>query len=264
MSRIVSNSGLAPLTYTRDKNYNENRVGKMKPIIGITSFTELNGNDYMISIDDANAVLRAGGLPVALPDLLETSDIDEVAQSIDGLYLSGGYDIDPTLFGEEPHPKLGVIVPSRDAFEILLIQKFLALDKPILGVCRGCQILNIALGGDMYQDIGAQVNHEILQHKQLAPKTHGSHFVDVPRGTLLNRITGSERFKINSRHHQSNRNVPSPLKVSGMASDGIIEAIESETHSFVLAVQWHPESMAPAGDEPSLKIFEAFIGACRR
>ena len=236
----------------------------MKPIIGVTSFTELNGNDYMITMDDANAVLRAGGIPVALPTLLNVSDIDEIVQSLDGLYLTGGYDIDPTLFGEEPHPKLGVIVPSRDAFEIMIVKKFLELDKPILGVCRGCQILNIAVGGDMYQDTGSQVNHDILQHKQLAPKTHGSHFVDVPQGTLLNRITGSERFKINSHHHQSNRFVPAPFRVSGTASDGIIEAIESDTHSFVLAVQWHPESMVSSNDEPSLKIFEAFIGACQK
>ncbi|WP_075619405.1 gamma-glutamyl-gamma-aminobutyrate hydrolase family protein [Paenisporosarcina indica] len=236
----------------------------MKPIIGVTSFTELNGTDYMITVDDANAVLQAGGLPVALPNLLDISDIDEIVQSIDGLYLTGGYDIDPTLFGEEPHPKLGNIVPSRDAFELMLIRKFLELDKPILGVCRGCQILNIAVGGDMYQDTGSQVDHDILQHRQLAPKTHGSHFVDVPKGTLLHQITGSERFKINSRHHQSNRYVPTPFRVSGTASDGVIEAIESEAHSFVLAVQWHPESMATGGDAPSLKIFEAFVGACRK
>jgi len=236
----------------------------MKPIIGVTSFQELNGSNYMISIDDEHAILRAGGMPVMLPTLENESDIEEVAQSIDGLYLTGGYDIDPTLFGEEPHPKLGVIIPSRDHFELKIIRKLLELDKPILGVCRGAQVLNIAVGGDMYQDIGAQVDHELLQHKQLAPKTHGSHFIDVPKGTLLNRITGLERFKVNSRHHQANRNVPSPLRVSGIASDGIIEAIESEAHSFVIAVQWHPESMAVGGDEPSLKMFEAFVEASRK
>ena len=236
----------------------------MKPLIGITSFQELNGANNMISVDDEHAILRAGGMPMMLPTLENDADIEEIVQSIDGLYLTGGYDIDPTLFGEEPHPKLGVIVPLRDAFEIKIVRKFLELDKPVFGVCRGCQILNIAVGGDMYQDMESQVGHELLQHKQLAPKTHGSHFIDVPRGTLLHQVTGSERFKVNSRHHQSNRNVPSPLRVSGIASDGIIEAIESEKHSFVLAVQWHPESMAVGGDEPSLKMFEAFIKASRK
>jgi putative glutamine amidotransferase len=235
----------------------------MKPIIGVTSSIELDGDYYMSAIDNSNAIIRAGGIPVLLPIFEKESDIEEIVQSIDGLFLSGGYDIDPTLFGEEPHPDLGVIVPARDAFELMISRKFLSLDKPILGVCRGCQILNIAVGGDMYQDISAQVKHDILQHKQLAPKNHGTHFVEVPRGSLLNKITESERFKVNSRHHQANRTVLSPFRVSGSASDGVIEAIESETHSFVLGVQWHPENMANGGDEISLKIFKRFIEACQ-
>lgn len=224
---------------------------------------ELEGDYYMSTVDNANAILRAGGIPVMLPILEKAKDIEEIVQSIDGLLLSGGYDIDPTLFGEEPHPNLGVIVRARDTFELTLTRQLLALDKPILGVCRGCQILNIAVGGDMYQDISAQIKHDILQHKQLAPKAHGSHFVDVSRGSLLSKITGSERFKVNSRHHQANRAVQSPFRVSGSASDGVIEAIESEAHSFVLGVQWHPENMAIDGDETSIKIFEGFVEACR-
>jgi len=236
----------------------------MKPIIGVTSHMELEGNHYMISTDSANVILRAGGIPLMLPNLEDIYDVDEIAASIDGLFLTGGYDIDPTLFGEEPRPYLGVIVPTRDAFELMLIRKFLLLDKPILAVCRGCQILNIAVGGDMYQDIGSQIKQDILQHKQLAPKAHGSHFVDVRGGTLLQLVTGSNRFKVNSRHHQANRTVPSPFLVSGYASDGVIEAIESEEHAFVLGVQWHPENMAINGDEPSMKIFKKFVLACKK
>lgn len=239
-------------------------MGEAKPIIGVTSYMELDGNHYMISIDSANVILQAGGIPLMLPNLEDIRDVEEIAASIDGLFLTGGYDIDPTLFGEEPQPYLGVIVPTRDAFELMLIRRFLSLDKPILGVCRGCQILNIAVGGDMYQDIGSQIKHDILQHKQIAPKSHGSHFVDVAGGTLLQLVTGSNRFKVNSRHHQANRNVPSPFRVSGYASDGVIEAIESEEHSFVLGVQWHPENMAITNDEPSLKIFEKFVLACKK
>jgi putative glutamine amidotransferase len=165
----------------REENLNENGVVKMKPTIGVTTSMELEGGHYSSSIDNANAILRAGGIPVMLPILEEATDIEEIIHSIDGLFLSGGYDIDPTLFGEEPHPNLGVIIPARDAFELMLTRQLLALDKPVLGVCRGCQIINIAMGGDMYQDISAQVKHEILQHKQLAPKDHGTHFVDVSR-----------------------------------------------------------------------------------
>ena len=225
---------------------------------------ELEGKDYTVSLDNAHAVLQAGGIPVMLPYIEDEPDIDELIKTLDGLYLTGGDDIDPTLFGEEPLPNLGVILPSRDAFELKLIQKFLSLDKPILAVCRGCQILNIAVGGDMYQDIGSQVKEQILQHQQRAPKSHGSHFVEVPEGTLLHQISGSKRFKVNSRHHQANRTVPSPFRVSGVSSDGIVEAIESKTHTFVLGVQWHPENMVLAGDEPSLKIYEKFIKACQK
>lgn len=235
----------------------------MKPIIGVTASLELGRDYYGIELADTEAILAAGGLPVMLPHLIEEADLDEIAEHIDGLFLAGGYDIDPTLFGEEPHPNLGVIIPSRDAFELALAKKVLAMNKPILGVCRGAQILNIAVGGDMYQDITTQAKDDLLQHQQKAPKFHGSHFVDVTEGSLLNRLTGKTRIKANSRHHQANRLVPAPFVVSGKASDGIIEAVESNQHHFVLGVQWHPENMARAGDSASHQIFSGFVEACK-
>jgi len=235
----------------------------MKPIIGVTASLELGRDDYGIELADTEAILAAGGLPVMLPHLVEEADLDEIAEHIDGLFLAGGYDIDPTLFGEEPHPNLGVIIPSRDAFELALAKKVLAMNKPILGVCRGAQILNIAVGGDMYQDITTQVKGDLLQHQQKAPKFHGSHFVDVTEGSLLNRLTGKTRIKVNSRHHQANRLVPAPFVISGKASDGIVEAVESTHHHFVLGVQWHPENMARASDSASVQIFSGFVEACK-
>jgi len=235
----------------------------MKPIIGVTASLELGRDDYGIELADTEAILAAGGLPVMLPHLVEEADLDEIAEHIDGLFLAGGYDIDPTLFGEEPHPNLGVIIPSRDAFELALAKKVLAMNKPILGVCRGAQILNIAVGGDMYQDITTQVKGDLLQHQQKAPKFHGSHFVDVTEGSLLNRLTGKTRIKVNSRHHQANRLVPAPFVISGKASDGIVEAVESMHHHFVLGVQWHPENMARASDSASVQIFSGFVEACK-
>lgn len=235
----------------------------MKPIIGLTASQELGREEYGIQLADAEAILAAGGLPIMLPHLLEEADIDEIAEHIDGLFLAGGYDIDPTLFDEEPHPNLGVIIPSRDAFELALAKKVLNMNKPILGVCRGAQILNIAVGGDMYQDIITQAKGDLLQHQQKAPKFHGSHFIDATEGSLLHRLTGQQRLKVNSRHHQANRHVPEPFIVSGVSSDSIVEAIESKQHPFALGVQWHPENMARAGDAASLGIFAGFIEACR-
>lgn len=234
----------------------------MKPTIGITASKELGKEHYVIQQADTEAIVQAGGLPVMLPHLLADKEIDQIAERLDGLYAAGGNDVDPTLFGEEPHPGLGTVIPSRDAFELALIHKMLELNKPILAICRGTQILNVAVGGDMYQDLSTQKEGDLLQHQQKAPKFHGLHFVDIPEGSLLHRLVGVTRLKVNSRHHQANRTVPASFLISGTASDGVIEAIESKEHHFVLGLQWHPENMAVAGDGPSRAIFNGFVNAC--
>lgn len=234
----------------------------MKALIGVTSSMDINEERYMVDSDNINGITRAGGTPIMLPNPTTEEDINQIAETIDGLYATGGGDIDPTLFGEEPHPNLGIIIPSRDVFEILLIKKMLEMGKPVLAICRGCQILNIAVGGDMYQDIYAQIDRDLLQHAQKAPKGHGSHFVQVLEGSLLHRLAGVDTLKVNTYHHQANRKVIDPFVVSGKANDGVIEAIESKEHSFVLGLQWHPEKMAPANDDASLKIFRGFVGSC--
>lgn len=223
---------------------------------------EVDQLHYAVANRNVEAILRAGGMPVMLPYVLEERDVEQIANQIDGLYATGGYDIDPTLFGEEPHPNLGTIIPARDQSEILLMTKLLEMGKPILGVCRGAQTLNIAAGGDMYQDIYAQINQELLQHSQKAPRDHGSHFVYVSQGSLLHKLTGSEKFRVNSLHHQANRDVSGSFRISGKASDGVVEAVESKEHPFALGLQWHPEAMAATDDVASLNIYEGFIAAC--
>ncbi|MFZ3577004.1 gamma-glutamyl-gamma-aminobutyrate hydrolase family protein [Virgibacillus sp. DJP39] len=236
----------------------------MNPLIGVTTSMELNVDKYMVNADDINAITYAGGTPFMLPNLRDEEMITQFANTIDGLYATGGYDIDPTLFGEEPHPNLGTIIPARDAFEILLIKKMLEMGKPILAVCRGCQVLNIAGGGDMYQDIYSQIDRDLLQHQQKAPKEHGSHFVTVLKDSLLHHLTGMEKLKVNSMHHQTNRKVVNPFIVSGTANDGIIEAIEGTGDTFILGLQWHPEKMIASGDKASINIFKGFMKACGR
>lgn len=234
----------------------------MKPIIGITSSMELDQKKYMVNENNVRAIHQAGGIPLLLPYITGDNDIDQMVQQIDGLYLPGGYDIDPTLFGEEPHPKLGTIIPKRDKFEFSLIEKVLEKGKPILGVCRGSQILNIVVGGDMYQDIYGQIHTPLFQHSQRSPLQHGSHFVNVLEDSLLAKLVGVTELRVNSFHHQANRKIPSNFLASGVANDGIIEAIESKEHPFVLGVQWHPESMLQVNDEASEKIYKGFITAC--
>ncbi|GAB3800171.1 gamma-glutamyl-gamma-aminobutyrate hydrolase family protein [Virgibacillus kimchii] len=233
----------------------------MKPVIGLTASMEMDQSVYSVTNRNVKAILRAGGMPVLLPYFLEEEDVEQIAGQIDGLYATGGYDIDPTLFGEEPHPDLGTIIPARDHSEIKLMKKLMGMKKPILGVCRGSQTLNIAAGGDMYQDIYAQMDQELLQHRQKAPMEHMSHYVYVEKDSLLYQITGEEKFKVNSYHHQANRNVPKGFQISGTSSDGVVEAVESRELPFVLGLQWHPEATATINDQPSLKIYKAFINA---
>ncbi|WP_339229414.1 gamma-glutamyl-gamma-aminobutyrate hydrolase family protein [Oceanobacillus sp. FSL K6-2867] len=234
----------------------------MKPIIGVTASMETDRAYYSTANRNVKAIIRTGGIPVILPYIIEEGDVAEIVNRLDGLYATGGGDIDPILFGEEPHPKLGLIIPERDRSEFNLIQKMLDKKKPILGVCRGSQILNIAAGGDMYQDIYSQIDKQLLQHSQEAPFDYGSHFVDVEKDSLLHKLTGEDKLRVNSYHHQANRMVTEEFQVSGTASDGVIEAIESKIHPFALGLQWHPEGMAEVNDEASLKIYAGFITAC--
>ncbi|MFC2949487.1 gamma-glutamyl-gamma-aminobutyrate hydrolase family protein [Virgibacillus sediminis] len=236
----------------------------MKPVIGVTSSMEVDQSHYSVTQRNIKAIIRAGGLPVILPYFLDDEDVKEIADKIDGLYATGGYDIDPTIFGEEPHRELGTIIPERDQSEMAVIKKMLETGKPVLGVCRGAQILNIATGGDMYQDIYTQMDKELLQHSQKAPFSHASHFVNVLEGSLLHRLTGSVQLKVNSLHHQANRNVSGDFQISGTATDGVVEAVESKSHRFALGLQWHPEAMAERGDQASLEIYEAFMEECAK
>ncbi|MFT4412272.1 gamma-glutamyl-gamma-aminobutyrate hydrolase family protein [Fredinandcohnia humi] len=231
-----------------------------KPIIGVTSHVELD-HKHSLANDYLQAIIQAGGIPVILPIGID-EDISQIVDIIDGLVVTGGGDIDPTLFGEEPHPKLGTISPGRDSLEIAIINKMLMENKPILAICRGIQILNIAVGGDMYQDIYSQTENELLQHSQKATRYHLAHFVKAKENSLLANIAGEAQFKVNTYHHQAVRHIPLPLTVSGVASDGIIEAIESTEHTFVLGVQWHPEALAVNGNDVAIRIFTRFIESC--
>lgn len=203
----------------------------------------------------SESVVKAGGIPILLPSE-GAGHIKTLVTKIDGLLLTGGGDIDPALFGEEPHPHLGNVTPERDRFEISIVQAMLPLNKPILGICRGMQVINVAAGGKVYQDIYRQCQGPFIQHSQQASVHHASHFIQLEKGSLLQKMIGETQVKVNSFHHQAVKDVPFPFKVSGRSSDGVIEAIESSTHPFVVGVQWHPETLK---DASSLKLFAEFI-----
>lgn len=230
----------------------------MKPIIGISP--SIDGEKMFLQRDYVDAVYRAGGIPFVLSLTSETEDILNLVTDLDGLLLSGGEDVDPIYFHEEPLPGLGEVSPERDHFEITLSRSFLKANKPILAICRGCQVLNIAAGGDIYQDLPSQ-RKGLIQHIQRAPKSHATHQIQVVEGSLLYQIVGSQTYRVNSFHHQAVRRVASPFFVTATAVDGVIEAFESKEHTFVLGVQWHPEGMAQR-ESVAQQFFNFFVSAC--
>lgn len=232
----------------------------MNPVIGVTPTISENNDRYIVSRNNCRAIEWAGGTPFILPYI---DAVEVIAAQIDGLYVTGGNDIDPAYYGEQPMEGLGRLDPTRDQFEVALIQAMLTLGKPVLGVCRGAQILNVVLGGTMYQDIASQVTNATIQHRQQAPAGHPFHDVEITKDSLLFRITGETSIRVNSRHHQANKEPGEGLVFSGFSSDGIVEAVESTTHPFVLGVQWHPEDLLQDGvDVVSGKIYTSFIQAC--
>lgn len=230
------------------------------PIIAITCERFEEGRVEGAPVAYAAAVAAAGGTPVLLP-VQDMERLHPLIEHIHGLLLPGGYDLDPLFFGQEPRPGLGRVTPERDAFELALVQIFTSLGRPILGICRGLQLLAVARGGSLHQDIASE-RRGALKHRQEAPRWWGSHGVRLVPGTRLAAILGVEALRVNSFHHQAvEEPLPAPLVVGARAPDGVVEAFEDPSHPFFLAVQWHPEEMAER-DPWSRRLFEAFVAAC--
>jgi putative glutamine amidotransferase len=182
-----------------------------------------------------NAVARAGGRPLLVPPSEEA--IEETLDALDGLLFSGGSDIEPTIYGAEPHPSVNGTRPDRDRAELGLMEAALARDMPILAVCRGMEVLNIARGGDLVQHLPDVVGHEDHKH---TPGVFGDHEVDLKEGSRLCRLLG-ERAPVKSHHHQGVGRLGKSLVETAWAEDGTIEGIEDPSRRFALGVLWHPE-----------------------
>jgi putative glutamine amidotransferase len=220
-----------------------------KPIIGITTNTmmvetgSLAGLErYFASHDYVKSVLKAGGVPVLLPDVGDEQDIKAHVKAVDGIVFSGGTDVDPLLFQEEPVEKMGPMLPARDHYEIALAQLAVKAGKPILGICRGPQVINVAFGGSLHQDVTMSEGWYV-KHSQNAQGNVASHTVSIIPNTRLYNILGSELLVVNSFHHQAVKDIAPGFVAAAWSKDGIIEAIEMPGDLFVVAVQWHPELM---------------------
>jgi len=226
----------------------------MKPTIGVTRCSRLD--DYVASVEQAGGRAR----------VLEVSDSPrKIVDEIDGLLLTGGGDIDPVLYGDERHPTVEDAEPGRDEFEIDLARRAMGSDLPLLAICRGAQVLNVAAGGTLVQDIPSAIA-STLAHSIVEPKSAEAHAVHVTPGSRLEKALGisvdrAHTCRVNSRHHQSVGRVGSGLISSATAPDGVIEAIEKPDCEFCVGVQWHPENFWRTGEFAPL--FNTFVSAAR-
>lgn len=239
----------------------------MRPVIGVTS--DYNGGDRpefggkeptaFIRTRYINAIEACGGVPMVLPPVNDAKMAKEILTRLDGLLLTGsGPDIDPALYGERQRFSFKKVDPKRTSLERELVKRACEKEMPILGICGGMQLLNVAGGGSLYQDIPGQVP-SALKHD------HGgkpSHSIEIKRGTLLARIVGQIQLFVNSSHHQGVKEVAPGYVVNAMAEDGVIEGIESADFPFVVGVQWHPEYLHQ--EDQSRTIFKAFLKRAAR
>jgi putative glutamine amidotransferase len=227
---------------------------KRTPVIGITRCSHVD--DYVASVEQAGASAR----------VLEISESPRaLLAQLDGLLLTGGGDVDPVLYGEERHPTVHDAEPGRDEFELDLAHRAMDADLPLLAICRGSQVLNVAAGGNLVQDIPSAITTE-LPHTVGVPKDAVAHDVQVAAGSVLERILGSaiaagQTCRVNSRHHQAVGRLGERLVATATAPDGVIEAIESPGSRFCVGVQWHPENFWRTGEFRPL--FDAFVNAAR-
>ncbi|HLF26813.1 MAG TPA: gamma-glutamyl-gamma-aminobutyrate hydrolase family protein [Anaerolineae bacterium] len=238
-----------------------------RPLIGITAFETRRIDPPHLPIYALNqqyvlAVAAAGGVPLIIPPNLDEASLYALFARLNGLLLSGGGDIDPAHYGEAPHPALGHVSADRDRIELALTRRAIELETPLLAICRGVQVLNVALGGSLIQDIPTQVP-DALPHafdETQFPRAHLAHAVHIESGVQLHQVMGVDRAEANSWHHQSIRQVAPGLQVVARAPDGVIEAVELSGHRFVIGVQWHPESLYDR--QPEMKhLFEALVQA---
>ena len=212
-----------------------------------------------------DAVVTAGGVPLLMPLVDDEEVLRALYDRIDGLLLAGGGDIEPHHYGEEPQPELGMVDQVRDAVELPLVRWAAQDGKPVLGVCRGMQVINVAMGGSLYQDIPSQLGGDISHNGSYTQKdwTYMVHDLKLEPTSKLARIMGVEVFPINSLHHQSVKQVAPALRPVGWAPDGVVEAVEGSNGHFMIGVQCHPEALQGAADTRWQALFKQFVDTCR-
>jgi putative glutamine amidotransferase len=235
------------------------------PLIGITTSVTVDKTPERAYVNASyvRAVEGAGGIPVLLPPYLSEQARRALWERLDGVLLTGGGDIDPARFDEPAHPTVFDVSPLRDALELEIVERALGEGVPLLAICRGLQVLNVALGGTLYQDLPSDKPGPVA-HSQAEPRDQATHAVKVlSEGTRLASIAGASEIEVNSFHHQAIKRLASGLREVAWAPDGVIEAVEMDGEGFVLAVQWHPEDLV-SHDPAARGLFSALTAAAGR
>ncbi len=228
-----------------------------KPVIGISATTYETSASAPITY--INSIKRAGGVPLVIPMTTSEEEIAIILNTVDAIVMTGGEDICPSYYGEEPIRAQGEIVPIRDEFDYKLIKMAVNKGLPVLGICRGLQIMNVAFGGTLYQDFPSQNKESYIKHNQKAPRDYGTHSITIDSNSLLYQLLGVSKTYVNSYHHQAIKDLAPGFKISARSADGIVEAIEMTRNDLVLGVQFHPEGFVNSGDDFFLAIFEHLV-----
>ncbi len=237
----------------------------MRPLIGIPTRTYTDGAIVRFAVGSTytRALELAGGAPIAIPLQLSEETLRDIFTHLDGLLLAGGVDVHPGEFGEAVEPFCGEIDRARDVVELQLLRRAIDQKMPILGICRGIQMLNVAAGGSLYQDIGAQAPHA-LRHEHIhgEPYNRLTHSIEIDPPSRLAHALGATRLDVNSLHHQSIKQVAPGFRVVARAPDGIVEGIESRNGHFAVGVQFHPEWLID-DDARMVRLFKEFVDAAK-
>ncbi len=234
-----------------------------RPVIGVTPSFSTSTGEIFLRRRYLDSILEAGGIPILIPPAGEEV-VNGLLMRLEGVLLTGGVDVDPAFYGEKPMPELGDVQPARDRLEIALVRAAWRLNLPVLGICRGSQVINVALGGTLWQDIPADLKIPDARHRQKEDFEVRTHLVRTAPDSFLAALAGPAPFSVNSRHHQAVRILAPRLRAAAWCvEDEVLEGFEAqkaEGKRFFAGVQWHPEMLR---DQHSAALFKAFVAACR-
>lgn len=249
-----------------EKHYYDKKAKEQKlmnrPIIGVMPLIDYERSSYWLVPGYMQGIIEAGGIPVMLPLTDDIQILNQISEKCGGFLFTGGQDVSPELYGEEPLPQCGESSSERDSMEKIILNRAIKLDKPVLGICRGIQLINAVLGGTLYQDLPSQMNSD-LEHHQKPPYDKPIHNVAIIKSTPLHALLETDILAVNSYHHQAVKDLSDNLLPMAKATDGVIEALYMPNKKFIWGIQWHPE-FSHSSDSASKKIFLKFVNAARK